>query len=60
MQEFIFQIDTSIFNSNLKFVMELIETFSESSQNKVIRATPESFHKFRNIKREEVCEDLDA
>lgn len=40
--------------------MELIDTFSESSQNKVIIATPESFHKFININREEVCDDLNA
>ena len=40
--------------------MELIETFSKSSQNKVIKATPESFEKFINIKREQVCEDLIA
>jgi hypothetical protein len=40
--------------------MELIDTFSESSQSKVIRATSESFHKFRNTKREDICEDLNA
>ena len=40
--------------------MELIDTFSESSQSKVIRATSESFHKFRNAKREDICEDLNA
>jgi hypothetical protein len=60
MQEFIFQIDTSIFNSNLKFVMELIDTFSKSSQSKVIRATNDSFEKTKNVKRESLCEELDA
>ena len=56
-----FQIDTSIFNNNLQFVIELIKVFHD---NKLVyrfsSATTDQFEKSKNLKMEQVCPDLDA
>ena len=54
-------MDTSIFNSNLKFVLELLQTFSDDSTAQVIKANnTETFERAKSEKREVVCIDLDA
>jgi len=53
-------LDTSIFNSNLKFVMELLDTFSDHSTAQVIQANNETFERAKSQKRDLVCADLDA
>ena len=54
-------MDTSIFNSNLKFVLELLQTFSDDSTAQVIKANnAETFERAKSEKREVVCIDLDA
>eukprot|EP00347_Sterkiella_histriomuscorum_P017164 403350423 len=55
LQEFMFQIETSILNSNLKFIVELVETFSDKSAYKLIMANAQSFEKAKYFKREEIC-----
>lgn len=56
-------METSIFNSNLKFVIELIQTLTEEKTDDHLQngaGLPEIFEIAKIQPRESVCEDLDA
>ena len=60
MQEFSFQCDTSILKNNLKFVLDLIHTFTLEKPFQIYQATDESFERAKDQKREILCPELDA
>ena len=62
-QEFQFQCESSIINSNLKFVVELLEAFTNEEDgglSSLLGSSSQAFEDSKKFRREEVCEYLDA
>jgi hypothetical protein len=59
-QEFLFQLETSIIDKNLKFVIELLDTFTGSAGSNYLIPSAESFDRAKASMRDEICEELDA
>ena len=59
MQEFFIQVESSILNDNLKFVMETLSTFSYEAEEDEI-STEAAFLKARAQRRRELCPGVDA
>jgi len=58
-QEFFVQIESSIVNNNLQFVMEILAIFSLKEEEDIL-AKPDDFKKSLTVQRKDLCPVIDA
>lgn len=59
-QEFQFQIESSIIDTNIKFIIELLQVFTNKPGTVYLEPSRETFEKAKLLTKESLCDKLDA